>query len=79
MIALSIAAASKETGLGRTSIYKAVAAGELRSLLVGSRRLLLVTDLTEWLTAQRVPNPNEQTKNGAVLALGRKHTTPSRS
>lgn len=39
--------------LGRTSIFRALARGELPSLKVGRRRLILREDLHAWLHSKR--------------------------
>lgn len=54
-LAFRVSEAAKESGCSRTVLYEAMATGALPWLQVGSRRLLLGTDLEAWLTAQRVP------------------------
>jgi len=39
------------TGLGRTSIYEAIARGSLRSIRACGRRLVLKADLEAWLAS----------------------------
>ena len=41
------------SGLGRTKIYEALGAGELSSLKIGNRRLILVDDLRNWLARHK--------------------------
>jgi excisionase family DNA binding protein len=41
--------AVRASGLGRTFLYEKIASGELRSLKVGGRRLIMRTDLIEFL------------------------------
>jgi excisionase family DNA binding protein len=41
------------SGLGRTKIYEALGAGDLSSIKIGSRRLILVDDLRDWLARHR--------------------------
>jgi excisionase family DNA binding protein len=41
------------TGLGRTSIYEAMAQGSLKSIRACGRRLVLKADLEAWLTSFR--------------------------
>ena len=48
-LAVSPAVAARLAGLGRTTIYAALKAGELKSLKVGARRLILVETLRAWL------------------------------
>ena len=44
-IALSVAEAVKVSGLGKTTLYEAMAQGRLESRLVGRKRLILVRSL----------------------------------
>jgi len=48
--ALSIAEVSSVSGLGRTKIYEAIAAGTLKARKCGKRTLILPDDLREFLT-----------------------------
>lgn len=48
-IAYRIDEAVKATGLGRTFLYERMASGELKSIKVGARRLILREDLLEFL------------------------------
>ncbi len=48
-IAYRIDEAVKATGLGRTFLYERIATGELKSIKVGTRRLILREDLLEFL------------------------------
>ena len=48
--ALSIAEVSGVSGLGRTKIYEAIAAGNLKARKCGKRTLILPDDLREFLT-----------------------------
>jgi excisionase family DNA binding protein len=52
-LAVSVAAATRLAGVGRTSIYEAIGTGELASCKLGTRRLILVDDLRAWLARQR--------------------------
>lgn len=47
--ALRINEAVRLTGLGRSTLYRAMAAGRLRSLKVGKCRLFLLADLEAFL------------------------------
>lgn len=40
-------------GIGRSSIYKEIAAGRLKAIKVAGRRLILKSDLEEYLAACR--------------------------
>ena len=52
-VAVSVANATHMSGLGRTKLYEALSAGALSSVKIGSRRLILVDDLRDWLASQR--------------------------
>lgn len=50
-IALSIRAASKVSGIGRTSLYAAIKAGSLVARKCGKRTIILQSDLIKWLNS----------------------------
>lgn len=52
-LAVSISRATHLAGLGRTKLYEALGSGELASLKVGNRRLILVDDLRAWLAQHK--------------------------
>lgn len=52
-LALTVPAACEAASLGRTMVYKAITTGELASIKVGKRRLVLRDDLLDWLRRQR--------------------------
>ena len=52
-LAVSVHAATRVSGVGRTRLYEAMGSGELASCKVGKRRLILVEDLRAWLARQR--------------------------
>jgi excisionase family DNA binding protein len=53
-LAVSPAEAARLAGVGRTTIYKTIRSGDLRSLKIGKRRLILIASIREWLeTAQQ--------------------------
>ena len=52
-LAVSVGRATHMSGLGRTKIYEALGAGELSSLKIGNRRLILVDDLRNWLVRHK--------------------------
>jgi excisionase family DNA binding protein len=53
-IALSVKQAAKAAGLSRSCLYAQMRVGALRYAKVGARRVVLVTDLQEWLVSLRV-------------------------
>jgi excisionase family DNA binding protein len=53
-LAVSPAEAGRLVGVGRTTIYAAISSGELRSVKIGTRRLVAVDALREWLLAHEV-------------------------
>jgi excisionase family DNA binding protein len=48
-LAISIVEAARRSGLGRSTIYEAIARGELKVRKAGRRSLILVDDLQAWL------------------------------
>jgi len=46
---MSIAQVCAQTGLGRTRIYEELTSGRLKSVKVGSRRLIPASMFDEWL------------------------------
>lgn len=57
-IAVSPNEAARLAGVGRTTLYAALTKGDLKSIKIGTRRLIKVTAIHEWL------HQNEQ-RNGA--------------
>ncbi|MBK8210397.1 MAG: helix-turn-helix domain-containing protein [Rhodospirillales bacterium] len=53
-IAVSPGEAARLAGVGRTTIYGSISAGELRSIKLGKRRLIAMDALREWLRAHEV-------------------------
>ncbi|MFT3997700.1 MAG: helix-turn-helix domain-containing protein [Asticcacaulis sp.] len=49
-LAYRIDEAVKATGLGRSFLYEHIASGELRSVKIGKRRLILHNDLVQFLS-----------------------------
>lgn len=49
--AYSIAEVCRLCGLGRSSVYKAIARAELRAVKAGTRTLVLADDLDAWLAS----------------------------
>jgi len=50
-LAVSIPEAIRLTGISRSSLYREIEAGRLRSCKAGKRRLIPTTALSEWLAA----------------------------
>ncbi|MEM6623097.1 MAG: helix-turn-helix domain-containing protein [Pseudomonadota bacterium] len=42
------------SGLGRTTIYAAISSGDLRSIKIGNRRLIMVDWLRDWMLRHEV-------------------------
>ena len=53
-LAVSPAEAARLVGIGRTKIYEAIGAGELKSLKIGARRLVAIEALRDWLRTHEV-------------------------
>ncbi len=51
-LSYSIAEAAHAAGIGRSTLYRAIGSGELRSLKIGKRRLIPVDALEAWLAAK---------------------------
>ena len=51
-LAVAPAEAARLMSLGRTRFYELLAAGEIKSLKVGTRRLIRVRDIEDWLERQ---------------------------
>lgn len=56
-VAVGVETACDMMGVGRTTLYALIAAGELRSFNEGRRRLVSVASIREW--AARRANTNE--------------------
>lgn len=50
-IAISPAEAAKRCGIGRTFLYSALTSGTLKSVKIGSRRLITLQAIHDWLGA----------------------------
>jgi excisionase family DNA binding protein len=53
---LSISEATSIAGIGRTKIYEAIAAGEIKARKLGKRTLILRSDLKQFLESLPVVN-----------------------
>ncbi len=56
MLAVSPNEAARLCSIGRTTLYAALSAGDLKSVKIGTRRLITIDALRDWL------KQNEQTK-----------------
>jgi excisionase family DNA binding protein len=54
ILAVSPAEAGRLAWIGRTTIYHAISSGDLKSLKIGARRLVVVEALREWLLNHEV-------------------------
>ncbi|MEO9821027.1 MAG: helix-turn-helix domain-containing protein [Paracoccaceae bacterium] len=45
--------AARLAGIGRTSLYAALATGDLKSIKIGTRRLIKIEAIHEWLAAHQ--------------------------
>ena len=48
-IAVSPSEAARLSGVGRTTVYAAMSSGELKSIKIGTRRLITVEAIRAWL------------------------------
>jgi excisionase family DNA binding protein len=53
ILAYAVDRAARAAGIGRTKLYEAIARGELPSVKIGKRRLVLAEDLRRWLQGKR--------------------------
>ena len=65
-LAVSPAEAAQLVGIGRTKIYEAIGTGELKSLKIGSRRLVAIDALRDWLRTHEVAS-RRASSSGAKL------------
>ena len=57
VIAVSPSEAARLCGIGRTTLYAALSSGKLKSIKIGTRRLITIEAIKDWL------RQNEQPKN----------------
>lgn len=57
---LTVRETSAATGLGRSKLYQLIAAGELRSVLIGRSRRVAVEDLTEFVEKLRCEDLDDE-------------------
>ena len=69
-LAVSPTEAARIAGVGRTKLYEALGSGNLRSLKIGKRRLILIDSLRSWL--------DQHALNGANARVERQSDLPTR-
>jgi excisionase family DNA binding protein len=73
----TIAEACAVGRIGRTALYEAIRAGELRAIKRGRRTLILAADLRRWLEAMPTVRPSGDTgRNGFNAVRGRSKELP---
>lgn len=55
-IAVSPSEAARLSGVGRTTLYAALSSGALKSIKIGTRRLITVEAIRDWLKANEISN-----------------------
>jgi excisionase family DNA binding protein len=77
-LALSIRQACAVAGVSRSTLYEEIAAGRLKSVRIGARRLILVEDLRDWLRAHREDGPSSAPASNKTAALSAGGARPAR-
>lgn len=55
ILAVSPNEAARLCGIGRTTLYAALSSGDLRSVKIGTRRLITLDALRDWLRRNETP------------------------
>ena len=55
ILAVSPDEAARLCGIGRTTLYAALSSGELKSVKIGTRRLIMLDALRDWLKRNETP------------------------
>lgn len=55
ILAVSPNEAARLCSIGRTTLYAALSSGELRSVKIGTRRLIMLEALRDWLKRNETP------------------------
>jgi excisionase family DNA binding protein len=63
-LAYTVAEACAESRAGRTTLYKAIRAGQLRARKRGRRTIILASDLLSWLESMTLIVTVDHTSNG---------------
>ena len=53
ILAVSPNEAARLCGIGRTTLYAALSSGELKSVEIGTRRLIMIDALRDWFLANQ--------------------------
>lgn len=56
VLAVSPNEAARLSGLGRTTLYAALSSGDLKSVKIGARRLIMLDALRDWLKSNETPS-----------------------
>lgn len=56
-LAFSVADAARMIGMGRSTVYAAIAAGDLKARKLGKRTLVLRADLERWFNSHPIYSP----------------------
>ncbi len=80
-LAYRIDEAVKASGLGRSFLYERMASGELKSIKVGGRRLIIHADLMDFLmgTKSSIPGPSVLVESQRLVPTRQKSASTSRS
>lgn len=55
ILAVSPNEAARLCGIGRTTLYAALSSGDLKSVKIGTRRLIMIDALRDWLKRNETP------------------------
>ena len=58
-LAYGITAATEAVSIGRSTLYKEISAGRLKTFKIGNRTLIAADSLNEWLSAYRLGDESE--------------------
>jgi excisionase family DNA binding protein len=56
ILAVSPNEAARLCSIGRTTLYAALSSGELKSIKIGTRRLITLEALRDWLKRNEIPS-----------------------